>query len=40
MALRERRTSRAWPGGAFAAWEKEGLFDRVKLGHHGQLEWP
>lgn len=26
--------------GVFAAWEKEGLVDRVKLGHHGQLEWP
>jgi hypothetical protein len=26
--------------GVFAAWEREGVFDQVKLGHHGQLEWP
>jgi hypothetical protein len=26
--------------GVFAAWEREGAFDHVKLGHHGHLEWP
>ncbi len=26
--------------GVFAAWEQEGLFNQVKLGPHGQLEWP
>ena len=26
--------------GVFAAWEHEGVFDQVKLGHHGHLEWP
>jgi uncharacterized protein DUF2442 len=26
--------------GVFAAWERDGVFDQVKLGHHGQLEWP
>jgi hypothetical protein len=26
--------------GVFSAWEQEGFFDQVKLGPHGQLEWP
>lgn len=26
--------------GVFAAWEQEGVFARVKLGSHGQIEWP
>jgi hypothetical protein len=26
--------------GVFAAWEQEGVFTQVKLGSHGQLEWP
>ena len=25
---------------AFSAWDQEGVFDQVKLGQHGQLEWP
>jgi len=24
----------------FAAWEQEGVFAKVKLGPHGQIEWP
>ena len=26
--------------GVFAVWEQEGVFARVKLGSHGQIEWP
>jgi hypothetical protein len=26
--------------GVFSAWEQEGVFARVKLGPHGQIEWP
>ena len=26
--------------GVFAAWDQPGVFDQVKLGPHGQLEWP
>ena len=26
--------------GAFSAWEQEGMFGRVRLGTHGQIEWP
>jgi hypothetical protein len=26
--------------GVFAAWAQAGVFDQVKLGRHGQLEWP
>ena len=26
--------------GVFAAWERGGVFGRVKLAHRGQLEWP
>jgi hypothetical protein len=24
----------------FATWEQEGVFAKVKLGGHGQIEWP
>lgn len=26
--------------GVFAAWEREGVFAEVKIGSHGQIEWP
>ena len=26
--------------GVFSVWEQEGVFARVKLGPHGQIEWP
>ena len=26
--------------GVFVSWEKDGVFAKVKLGPHGQLEWP
>ena len=26
--------------GVFAAWDQGDVFGQVKLGHHGQLEWP
>jgi len=26
--------------GVFSAWEQEGVFAQVKLGPHGQIEWP
>jgi len=26
--------------GVFAAWDEEGVFDRVKVGAHGAIEWP
>jgi len=26
--------------GVFSAWEQEGVFAQVKLGSHGQMEWP
>ena len=26
--------------GVFAAWDTEGVFARVRLGPHGQIEWP
>lgn len=26
--------------GVFAAWDKEGVFAKVKLGPHGAVEWP
>ena len=26
--------------GVFSAWEQEGVFAKVKLGSHGQVEWP
>ena len=26
--------------GVFTIWEQEGVFARVKLGPHGQIEWP
>ena len=26
--------------GVFTAWEQEGVFAQVKLGSHGQVEWP
>lgn len=26
--------------GVFAAWDKEGVFAKVKLGPHGAVQWP
>ena len=26
--------------GVFSVWEQEGMFAQVKLGAHGQVEWP
>jgi hypothetical protein len=26
--------------GVFVSWQHEGVFAKVKLGSHGQLEWP
>ena len=26
--------------GVFSVWEHEGVFAQVKLGPHGQIEWP
>lgn len=26
--------------GGFASWEQKRVFARVKLGSHGQVEWP
>lgn len=26
--------------GVFAAWEQDGVFAQVKLGEHGEIEWP
>lgn len=26
--------------GVFSVWEQEGVFAEVKLGAHGQIEWP
>ena len=26
--------------GAFAAWDTEGVFPKVRLGPHGAIEWP
>ena len=26
--------------GVFTAWEQEGAFAQVRLGSHGQVEWP
>ena len=26
--------------GVFSTWEREGVFAAVKLGSHGQIEWP
>ena len=26
--------------GVFVAWDQPGVFDQVKLGRHGQIEWP
>jgi len=26
--------------GVFSVWEQEGVFAQVKLGPHGQVEWP
>ena len=26
--------------GVLASWEQEGVFAKIKLGSHGQIEWP
>ena len=26
--------------GVFTAWDEEDVFAKVKLGHHGAIEWP
>ena len=40
MVLKARWTCPTSPAEElFAAWEREGVFQPVKLCHHGQIEW-